>query len=926
MHKSSLRLLSSLIFAFLLFIILGWSDVSAFSTNAETQGLILYVKPGANGTCTSWEDACELQTALFNAVDGDQIWVAAGTYKPTTTTNREATFQLKSGVAIYGGFPAVGGEWFQRNWLTNLTTLSGDIGAVGTIGDNSYHVVTGSGTDDESILDGFTITAGYSYGSVPDVGGAGLYNENGNPTLNNVTFTENTAAEGGGMYNSNGSPILSNVIFSGNSAAYGAGMFNEFGNPTLNSVSFIGNSGAYGGGMHNISSNPILTNVTFSDNIVSGTYGYGGGMYNDTSNPMLSNVTLTNNTASGSYGYGGGIYNETSSPTLISVTLSGNSANNGGGMYNKSSSPMLTNVTFSGNTGRGMVNDSSSPTLTDVTFSENAGGGMSNGTGSNPILNQVDFYGNTASQYGGGMYNSGGSITLTNVTFSGNSASQTGGGMYNSGGSITLTNVTFSGNSANQGGGIFNNGSSPTLINVTFSENTATNHGGGMYNEASSPTLTNVTFYGNSAFIGSAIYDINNSDPVVTNTIVWGHTGEQIYGDFGSFPVITYSVIQNGWLGDGNISSDPVLLPLTDNGGYTHTHALGAGSSAIDTGNPDVCPHTDQRIYARPTDGDGIDGPRCDIGAYEFASFPAVFTLTADILGSGSVVKVPDKAAYNYGEIVELYASADTDWEFIGWSGDINSTDNPITITILENTNITANFRFDAWTLIVSVNPLDSGQVAVYPDYLTYHYGDLVTITALPNPGWSFTNWTGDASGTNSQIVVTMTDNLSITASFSKDEYLLTVSSNPTEMGSVDITPSQPFYYYGDEVTLTATPAFPGWRFIGWSGDASGDTNPLPVTITGNTEITANFSDQYTLTTIVDPMDSGTVLRDINQETYTYGTQVVLTANPNHSWVFASWGGDARGLDNPLTITIQGNTNITALFDTNWIFLPLLNR
>jgi hypothetical protein len=98
------------------------------------------------------------------------------------------------------------------------------------------------------------------------------------------------------------------------------------------------------------------------------------------------------------------------------------------------------------------------------------------------------------------------------------------------------------------------------------------------------------------------------------------------------------------------------------------------------------------------------------------------------------------------------------------------------------------------------------------------------------------------------------------------------------------------------------------------------------VTITGNTEITANFSDQYTLTTIVDPMDSGTVLRDLNQETYTYGTQVVLTANPNHSWVFASWGGDARGLDNPLTITIQGNTNITALFDTNWIFLPLLNR
>jgi len=504
------------------------------------------------------------------------------------------------------------------------------------------------------------------------------------------------------------------------------------------------------------------------------------------------------------------------------------------------------------------------------------------------------------------MYNhSGSSPALNNVTFSANSVTYDfgcGGGMHNRESSPTLTNVTFSGNSApDSGGGLANfSNSSPILRNVTFISNSSTNSGGGMYN--------------------------NDSSPTISDAILWGNMPSQIYNSYDSLTTVTYSDIEGGYPGTGNINEDPLLGDLADNGGFTQTHSLGEGSPAIDAGDPTNNLNIDQRAYARPIDGDGGEGPRSDMGAYEYASFPATFQLTLDISGNGVIAKSPDKTEYFWGETVTLTPLADPDWVFLGWGGDASGLDNPLALTIYEATNITADFRFNAWTILLSVIPESSGSVLAYPDQPTYHYGDMVTLSALPNPGWSFTNWTGDASGTNSQIVVTMTDNLSITANFSKDEYLLTVSSNPTEMGSVDITPSQPFYYYGDEVTLTATPAFPGWRFIGWSGDASGDTNPLPVTITGNTEITANFSDQYTLTTIVDPMDSGTVLRDLNQETYTYGTQVVLTANPNHSWVFASWGGDARGLDNPLTITIQGNTNITALFDTNWIFLPLLNR
>ena len=66
--------------------------------------MILYVKPGTSGNCNSWATACELQTALGQAFYGDEIWVAAGTYKPTTGSDRNATFALPNGVGVYGGF------------------------------------------------------------------------------------------------------------------------------------------------------------------------------------------------------------------------------------------------------------------------------------------------------------------------------------------------------------------------------------------------------------------------------------------------------------------------------------------------------------------------------------------------------------------------------------------------------------------------------------------------------------------------------------------------------------------------------------------------------------------------------------------------------------------------------------------------------
>ena len=123
---------------------------------------------------------------------GMEIWIADGTYKPTTGTDRTATFALKSGVAIYGGFAGTENSSEQRNWLTNVTILSGDIGVQGNNSDNSFHVVTGSGVDGTAVLDGFTISGGKA-DSGPNNRGGGMVIYSGSPSITNVTFSGNSA-------------------------------------------------------------------------------------------------------------------------------------------------------------------------------------------------------------------------------------------------------------------------------------------------------------------------------------------------------------------------------------------------------------------------------------------------------------------------------------------------------------------------------------------------------------------------------------------------------------------------------------------------------------------------------------------------------------------------------------------------------------
>ncbi len=391
----------SFIVRFVLTLILLAGALGATEVGAEP--VVYRVSPSgaADPACgSSWSNPCDLQYALTTlAAAGEEIWVAAATYKPTAGTDRTISFVLRNGVAVYGGFAGTETLRTQRDFETNLTVLSGDVGVESEDNDNSYHVVVGSNTDNSAILDGFTVTAGNANASPNDKGG-GMYNYKGSPTITNVIFSRNSAAFGGGICNSgnemlppefpNGShPVLTNVSFIANSATIeGGGMRNEnYSHPVLTNATFTGNTSVRdGGGMHNNHyASPTLTNVTFSGN--DGGYA-GGGIVNwDHGNPTLTNVTFYANSA---IDMGGGMASSyASSPTLNNVTMNANHATQGGAIYNEVSHTIINNSILYGNPGGEIYDDASLPSV-DVTYSIVQGGYP--GTGNldvNPLLGRL---------------------------------------------------------------------------------------------------------------------------------------------------------------------------------------------------------------------------------------------------------------------------------------------------------------------------------------------------------------------------------------------------------------------------------------------------------------------------------------------------------------------------------------------------------
>ena len=200
------------------------------------------------------------------------------------------------------------------------------------------------------------------------------------------------------------------------------------------------------------------------------------------------------------------------------------------------------------------------------------------------------------------------------------------------------------------------------------------------------------------------------------------------------------------------------------------------------------------------------------------------------------------EGSYPAGTSVTAKAVQNVGYTFTNWtelsSGTILSTSPDYTFVLSANRSLRANFTLNTYTLTTNAT---NGTVTRVPDQPRYNHGSTVTLTATPSPGFVFSSWSGDATGSANPLTVTMDRNKNITANFTAipiNAFTLTVIATN---GSVTKNPDTPTYASGSTVLLTATPNT-GFRFTGWSGDATGSTNPLTVIMNANKTITANFA------------------------------------------------------------------------------------
>jgi predicted outer membrane repeat protein len=256
----------------------------------QTNAQVTFVRQGGSGDGSSWSMAMgSLTEALHAATPGTQVWVAAGEYPATTGSDRSAAFAIPRGVQVYGGFEGTETSIEGRKSGANKTVLSGEIGAPGAA-DNAYNVVLLSGSDENTVLDGFTISGGNANGDVAEGkrmrSGGGMYIE-GSPTaskpvISHCTFTGNFGRDGAAVYiNGRGdnscSPVFTGCNFIGNEAGldggaiYNDGRMNGKSNLTLTNCTFERNMGTYGGAICNATEtgvcNLTLENCTFTENV-----------------------------------------------------------------------------------------------------------------------------------------------------------------------------------------------------------------------------------------------------------------------------------------------------------------------------------------------------------------------------------------------------------------------------------------------------------------------------------------------------------------------------------------------------------------------------------------------------------------------------------------------------------------------------------
>ncbi len=280
---------------------------------------------------------------------------------------------------------------------------------------------------------------------------------------------------------------------------------------------------------------------------------------------------------------------------------------------------------------------------------------------------------------------------------------------------------------------------------------------------------------------------------------------------------------------------------------------------------------------------------------------------------------LPAGGTYSKGMKLTLTAKGNVGHKFSHWSGDVESEDNSIDITMDRDMNVVANY-IDVPVHSVKVTA-ENGTVTLDHADGRYSENDVATLTAEAMYGFKFSRWSGDATGTEPTIEVEMDRPKNIVAEFVPLKPFTLSTDSDESMGTVKVNPAKAngIYLEDDEIILTAVKKF-GYRFTEWTGDYSGTANPAIVKMDGEKEITANFRAVPIYKVTAHTTEGGTVATSVDQPANVQdgmieeGTLVSLTATAEPGYLFTGWSGDAVSSANPLKIKLSGDRTVTANF------------
>lgn len=487
----------------------------------------------ANGS--TWADAyTTLQAAISAWTSGKEIWVSAGTYIPSSTSTRTDSYQLPSGISIYGGFSGVERYRSSRNWVSNVTILSGDLGS----SVYSYHVIRMDATAQVSgvVVDGFTISNGHA-DNAETTGGAILMSASTGSYSKEATFNN---------------CVISNNLATGNGGAVNTGRYCTV---TFNDCSFISNtSAALGGGYYGARSVTTFNRCSFTSNSCTNTAvsSGGGAIYVTTSllaeSLTVANCSFTSNvtavTSSADNG-GAGIYayHNPGTFTLTDSVFTTNSGHYGAGVYVRAGSQASA--------------DGSSTTVSGCSFISNSAtyGSAFFSSQHNTVLKNSFFKGNLANQHAT-VYMRYGNPTFLNSLVTGNKAVNLGAGVYvNTTNTFSITNCTIAGNRGEIGGGLaVIGGAVANVYNTILYGNQAGNKAQQVY-ATGSGTIVNLSYCGHNG----------GGDDLVSDTGGVINTANQVTND----PLFTTYV-------------EPTAGAVPNTSGL---YTLIAGSPCINTGD-----------------------------------------------------------------------------------------------------------------------------------------------------------------------------------------------------------------------------------------------------------------------------------------------------------------------------------------------------